>query len=136
MSSSNPLGKVKLIVCDEELVLTPTYRAIDNITMRLDRGTPALLNRVAGGDPRHKDFVVIVEEGLRGSGIGGQDGRAGRFTTEQIGEDVRRNFYRYLPAIIAFLINCNGGPADESKKDEPPVGPTTEPEATGSQLSH
>jgi len=109
-------GEVSITVCGQALSLAPTYRAIEAITRRLDKGTMALLVRFGAGDPRHGDIVAIVEEGLRGAGHLGANGARPLFSSEQIGEDVIERFAEYLPPVVAFLSNCNGG-TGSAKKD-------------------
>lgn len=112
-------GEVTITVCGEELSLAPTYKAIEAIIRRLDKGPHALLNRFTGGDPRHTDMLVLVEEGLRGAGHLGANGSKPRFTTEQIADDIVDRFSEYLMPVLTLLVNFNGGaPKKADSQDE------------------
>lgn len=114
---SNPRGWTPLRVCDREVALVPTNRAVQQIEVRLNIGIPGLMARFFSGDVRVRDINVIVEEGLKGAGYAGKDGAGAMFEYDAIGEDIVRHFGDYSKAVGELLGRIFGAP---DPKDGPP----------------
>lgn len=109
-------GEVQVTVCGKPLSLAPTFRAIEQIEIRLGVGLPYLLSRVLSGDVRIRDLTVVIYEGLKGAGHGGANGKGDVLSIDEIGEDVLANFGELSPKIGTFLGNALGAGGKPEKK--------------------
>jgi hypothetical protein len=121
---SNSLrSAVDVTVCGRPAQIRPTFLALDRIEHRLGFGIPELLSRLNAGDIRLGQLAVCVQEGLRGAGFSGANGKGDFASYEEIGEDVCENFSRYVDAIAKFCGDALGKGTDLGKDLAPPPAP-------------
>lgn len=119
---SSVRGEVSLEVCSKPASIAPTYRAIEAIELRLGIGLPAILSRLLSGDVRMRDLTICAQEGLRGAGQRGPNGKGDLIEYEELGEDVLQHFAAYSEAVSKMLANALGGGKPGKEQAPPPPG--------------
>lgn len=113
--------EVHLTVCGKPASIVATYRAIEAIELRLGMGLLAVLGRLLSRDIRFRDLTICAQEGLRGAGHGGPNGKGEFVEYEVLGEDIVQNYAAYAEAVSAMLANALGG--GKPGKEEAPASP-------------